>query len=480
MLAVATATCAAEQLGSASAKRRHAITGQPLLRASTARRVSADGTHARGLHASTLHAAGAPARSGAAATVLQIVNNVAGCGILPLAAGMAAGVGWIPAMAMGLVRGAISGFTFYRIGASCDLTGCTSFKDLWSATLGPSTSWVVDGTIALMCFSAAIIYSGILGDAFGALASLGGAKAPAAFLRRACIIVLTGLVLTPLTLLKDLSALSFTSALGCAAVLYTGIFVALRALDGTYRLGTDSALLASLPPHLTPSFARASLMRFDKRALVLVSNLGMAFIAHYNAPAFYESLEDHTPARWGRVCALSFAVLSLLYAAMMGFGYATFGDTSSANLLLNYAEADALAVVGRLATGASILFGYPLVMVGLRNAITGVCASLGGADDKTASPFRKAMRGLCPEGARVPLTLTLLGTITAIACTISDIGTIVGIAGALLGAAIVYTYPPLMYAAARRATPNPAPAAVYALVPLGAFLGILGTYVTLT
>ena len=34
--------------------------------------------------------------------------------------------------------------------------------------------------------------------------------------------------------------------------------------------------------------------------------------------------------------------------------------------------------------------------------------------------------------------------------------------------------------AARRATPNPAPAAVYALVPLGAFLGILGTYVTLT
>ena len=44
------------------------------------------------------------------------------------------------------------------------MTGETSFKGLWATTLGPSTTWLVDLTIAIMCLSAATIYSGILGD----------------------------------------------------------------------------------------------------------------------------------------------------------------------------------------------------------------------------------------------------------------------------------------------------------------------------
>ena len=42
-------------------------------------------------------------------TVVQIVNNVAGAGILTLAAGMAAGVGWAPAILICAALGAISG-----------------------------------------------------------------------------------------------------------------------------------------------------------------------------------------------------------------------------------------------------------------------------------------------------------------------------------------------------------------------------------
>eukprot|EP00965_Chrysotila_dentata_P090116 2974491-Pleurochrysis_carterae.AAC.1 len=160
-------------------------------------------------------------------TIVQIVNNVAGAGILTLAAGMAAGVGWIPAIIICLTLGTISGFTFYLIGAACEMTGETSFKGLWSRTLGARSAWVVDGCIALMCLSCAIIYSGILGDVFKALLQLAGVK-PSAMLRSATIITLTACVLTPLSLLKDLSALSFTSALGCVAILYTAAFVSGR------------------------------------------------------------------------------------------------------------------------------------------------------------------------------------------------------------------------------------------------------------
>ena len=102
--------------------------------------------------------------SGMAATAVQIVNNVAGAGILTLSAGMSAGVGWVPASALCLMMGAISGYTFYVLGKSCEMTGETTFKGLWSRTLGTGSSWVVDASVALMCLSAATIYSGILGD----------------------------------------------------------------------------------------------------------------------------------------------------------------------------------------------------------------------------------------------------------------------------------------------------------------------------
>lgn len=164
-------------------------------------------------------------------------------------------------------------------------------------------------------------------------------------------------------------------------------------------------------------------------------------------------------------------MLSLLYTGIMLLGYRTFGDHSASNLLRNYARADGLATLGRLATGVSILFGFPLAMVGLRDSAASVLETLG---ESTAAPPLLAAAARAAAASPRALTLAFLAAISAVAILLTDIGIVVGLSGALLGASIVYIFPALIYT--QVAAPSPA---VYALVPLGAFLGLLGVWQTL-
>lgn len=62
------------------------------------------------------------------ASVFNLVNNVAGAGILALSAGQAKGTGWIPSIGICGLLGIISARTFAMIGEACELTGEEDFK----------------------------------------------------------------------------------------------------------------------------------------------------------------------------------------------------------------------------------------------------------------------------------------------------------------------------------------------------------------
>ena len=127
--------------------------------------------------------------------------------------------------------------------------------------------------------------------------------------------------------------------------------------------------------------------------------------------------------------------------------YATFGDVTKSNLLSNYASADVLATFGRVATFISILFGFPLAMLGLRESTAslistalrssstrgGAPAAKGDKGAPTTAPrtlLARALLALTTTHANV-LTIGLLAAITAIAITVLDIGLVVGISGSV-------------------------------------------------
>jgi hypothetical protein len=134
--------------------------------------------------------------------------------------------------------------------------------------------------------------------------------------------------------------------------------------------------------------------------------------------------------------------------------YATFGDVTKSNLLSNYASADVLATFGRVATFISILFGFPLAMLGLREstaslistALRSSSSTQGGAPAAKGAPTTALVKGAPTTAPRTllarallalttthanVLTIGLLAAITAIAITVLDIGLVVGISGSV-------------------------------------------------
>ena len=369
-----------------------------------------------------------------ATSVFNLANNVAGAGLLTLAAGKAAGAaGWAPAIAICCTLAMMSARTFIMIGKACELTGERTFKGLWGKAFGESTAFIVDSIVFIQCFLSSTIYIGLLGDIFSALLKNVGSIPDVLKFRSGIIVAVAATILFPLNLIRNLSALAFTSILGLCAVMYTIFFMIFRAVDGSYSINPASLGKFIADRVITaPSFEGSTLWNIDFRSLVLISNFGLAFIAHYNAPSYYREMKKETPESFPRMVMTSYTILSLIYVCAMCSGYATFGDTSRGNILLNYHPKDVLAFLGRIATGASVIFGFPLVSNGAREGLKNASSALG-------------FPAVADPKNHVPLVLTMLTFSSILAILVDDIKVIAGFSGAAMGSFLVYMCPPLIH-----------------------------------
>lgn len=136
---------------------------------------------------------------------------------------------------------------------------------------------------------------------------------------------------------------------------------------------------------------------------------------------------------------MSFLILIVLHIITMIAGYATFGDVCQGNILLNYHDQDVLAILGRLATGFSILFGFPLVATGARQAIQGIMAadSLGFLSPPVLKKKHHSDNATC--ATHVPLVICILLFCTIISCTVQDVSVVVSLTGAVIWDRLLYT-----------------------------------------
>ena len=408
-------------------------------------------------------------------STFNLVKNVVGAGVLSLPSGVAAGTGLVPAIALALLLGVFSACTFALLGRLCESTSARSFSRLGEATLGPRFGRLLAATCTAKTFFTCLAYSLVLSDAVVAILAAGGA--PASLARRAPVLIgLSTLVLYPLCARADLSRLASISLIGSCAMLYAIAFMALRCVDGSYAPG--GRFFVSLPAHLRPAFdASRTAWTITPQTLVLACGLSTAFMAHYNAPAYYAGLERHSVPRFNVVVGRSFGAASGIFVAAMTIGYVTFGTASQGLILNNYSTDDTLATSVRIALAASIACTYPLAFTGLRDGVL----SLAETEHATSLERRR-------------LNVALLGAITVLALLVDDVGFVNALGGSIFGAVLIYVYPAALFLLAerqpagrgRRRAPRAASASqlevrlAQATVGFGVLLSIVGSLVTVT
>jgi amino acid permease len=404
--------------------------------------------------------------------IINLVKNIVGSGALALPSGIAA----FASAPSGLIGGAlwllifacIFAYFFLLIGRTCKITQTATYAEAWERTLGVKGSGLVALSVALKAGIGNLECSMILADSFRDLinGSLGMSIS-----RALALLIVTLVSLLPLCLLKNLAVLAPFSGLGLLAMIFTAIAITIRYFDGSYEVGGQ--FYDDIDDQHKPSFGSTGLIgAVQLQALFFLCMVSEAYTAHYNAPRFWMELKKRTVVRYAKVVVSSFSISAFYYVFVTSFGFLTFGGASAGMILNNYSTHDILASISRACVGFSLIFGYPLIFVGFRDAMLDVF--LIPQELQTAANLNA-------------ITIVLLTLITILAMFLEDLGVVVAFGGGGLSTIVVFIVPTLMFNKSiellgDKATPQHKQETILAtlLMYFGTFIGVVGVVLALT
>lgn len=287
-----------------------------------------------------------------------------------------------------------------------------------------------------------------------------GVTLPMLLDRSSCILVASAALL-PLNFMEDLSCLSYTSILGTAGTLYTaGLLVA-----EVFEVGVgDEWQACEVQPGL----------------LVTVPSLAFAFNGHFSAPALYQGLQNKSPATWFRTTAFTYGICLPLTLSCATTGYLMFGNDLGLPGRSNVLTAPALqgrpeVMVAYLGTTLSVLLGIPIYLNAVRDAVESLwLRDLAPALGRTpADGAQSARRRLI---SAIAVAVTLAG-----ALSVTSLGLIVALNGAVCACLLMFVFPSLMYLRLAADDPDAGRSRTAAGVAamLGALIGVCGVTTTL-
>ncbi|XP_077957114.1 sodium-coupled neutral amino acid symporter 2 [Gasterosteus aculeatus] len=260
------------------------------------------------------------------------------------------------------------------------------------------------------------------------------------------VLLVTLFIILPLSLLRNLGYLGYTSGLSLLCMVFFLIVVIIKKFQLPCPLDDDGAVnktiskvLNATVSHLNTSAVDYSedsctpkYFVFNSQTVYAVPILTFAFVCHPAILPMYEELKDRSRQKMQGVANVSFLAMFIMYLLAALFGYLTFNVHVEPELLHTYSkvyESDVLLLIVRLAVLTAVTLTVPVVLFPIRTSVNHLlCAS------KDFSWIRHTI-----------ITVVLLGFTNALVIFVPTIRDIFGFIGASAAAMLIFILPSAFY-----------------------------------
>eukprot|EP01063_Lacrimia_lanifica_P013209 TRINITY_DN1983_c0_g1_i1.p1 TRINITY_DN1983_c0_g1~~TRINITY_DN1983_c0_g1_i1.p1 ORF type:complete len:512 (+),score=110.33 TRINITY_DN1983_c0_g1_i1:49-1584(+) len=272
-------------------------------------------------------------------SLFTLVNVILGTGMLTLPYSFAK-AGVATGFLIMLVYGSLLFSTAYVVVCISDLTGAQSFEAIVHRLLGPRAGVVTSVMVAVYAFFMSTSCLIIVADMAGPMAHYVAPDAHEGFtafaVRREAHILLGAILALPAMLMKDFTALRFTSLLAfCCLIFVVGVVTAY------YFKGVDDDAPVPTPQNassLAISEAGGSSMNLWPESIQIIysiPNIALSLTCQLQIAAIYPEMEDkhRSPAYFTKVMGTAYALVLIVYIPITIFGYMTFPHNTPPNIL---------------------------------------------------------------------------------------------------------------------------------------------------
>jgi len=281
---------------------------------------------------------------------VNLANTIVGSGMLglPFAFGH---TGWVLGSVLMAICALVSAFSLHLL-ALCAMKhhGPSSFYSVAIDAM-PSLTSVIDAAVAITCFGAGSSYLVVIGDLMPEVMNQIGASS--ALCDRHLWVFIGFAIVAPLSCLRNLDSLKFTSVMAVGFVIFLTILVILYSAD-----------IDTMDP--CSGIDTGDVCKGDTKNAEMTITTGQvipvfvfAFGCQQNIFAVTNEIERPTMARIDSVIFLAIVLVFIVYMVVAGCGYKTYGDEVEPDILVSY-PTNIVTSIARLAVSLLVAFSYPL------------------------------------------------------------------------------------------------------------------------
>eukprot|EP00035_Acanthoeca_spectabilis_P025306 m.457829 g.457829 ORF g.457829 m.457829 type:complete len:484 (+) comp21356_c0_seq1:80-1531(+) len=353
---------------------------------------------------------------------INLTNTVVGAGVLALPFAF---------KSTGVVLGIIVLFGVYSLiilsiellVASSKHSQVKSYRGISEAAMGKYGNWLTQGAVFLSTFGAMTSYLIIIGDMMGPLIGfwMGGTNDDycSIYARRQFPITVSLLIVVPLTMLRNIDSLRYTSGIAVCAVLYLLMVVVFKSGESI----SENSGMDNMKPH--------DFFNFSEKIFRAVPIMTLAFTCHMNVMPILTGLKHPTKRRVRQVTWGAITTCQVLYIVIGLFGFLTFytNDGIEGNVLLNYDVDLTEIIIGRLAVTLVVIFSFPVLAHPCIGSVEELLFP-----GRTFSYKRRAVE-----------VVFVVGSTFTIAFFVADVSLVLGIAGSTGSTLVGFILPGLFY-----------------------------------